>query len=97
MMCVVITSKVTDRILGILQTLLWEAQEGVFVGQLNRKMLNALWQAVTNELSKEGWIVFISEDSKSETGFMIRNAGPTAREIRDQDGLPSLGLRPRPL
>lgn len=96
MMCVVITSKVSDRITGVLQGLLWEVQEGVFVGRMSRKMLNALWQATHEELQGEGWMVYVIEDSTQEAGFFIRTSGKPSREIREKEGLPCIGLHPRP-
>lgn len=83
----IITSRsLPQHMHGYLSRFLSEADTGVYVGNVSKRVRDNLWRRCSEAL-KEGSLTMINEDSRREQGFAINTLGPNRRTLIDMDGL----------
>jgi CRISPR-associated endoribonuclease Cas2 subtype I-E len=84
-MTVIVVSRVTPALRGLLSRWMLQAQGGVFVGHLTRRVRDRVWESVLG-LKRLGACTMIARDG-SEQGFSIVTIGDSRRSPVDFDGL----------
>lgn len=72
-----------------------EPAAGVFVGTLNTRVRNELWQQI-QLATEEGWAVMV-HTAQTEQGFLIETTGYDRRTIDDWDGIQLVTTGPQHL
>lgn len=91
-MIVLVVSKVTPALRGLLTRWLLEVQAGVFVGAVSQQVSDRLWCLVQGR-RRLGACALISR-ANNEQGFSIVTAGEPRRSVIDCDGLMLMRLSP---
>lgn len=84
-MVVVITDCASEKIRGNLTKWFLELKPGVFVGNINARVRELVWQEVVIESNLQGAILIYSDSN--EQGFSMKMTGFPKRQIIDLDGL----------
>ncbi len=61
-----------------------EFKPGVFIGKLNARVRDKLWDRVVNKWSVNALMIYTTNN---EQGYAVRSNGETSREVADFDGL----------
>lgn len=85
MMAVLIVERAAPSLRGQLTRWMIEVKAGVFVGSLNVRVREQLWQRAV-ERNPEGGCVLVYE-ARNEQGFAVLSYGDTSRVLCDFDGL----------
>lgn len=83
---------VSPRLRGSLTRWLTETSSGVYVGNLNAKVRDLLWEAVTEEAGAVGRAVMIYS-TNNEQGYAIKMHGDSKRRIVELDGLQLVAVK----
>jgi len=84
-MIVMVLEKVSASARGELTRWLLEVRSGVFIGHVNGRVRDKLWEKCTNSKASGG--VFQAWNSNKEQHFQMRMCGDTSRWIVDVEGL----------
>ena len=84
-MVVMAMQNVSESLRGELTRYMLEIQAGVFVGQLNARVTELLWNKVRESIGFGGAFLVRSDDS--EQGFSINMVGNSNRIVENVDGL----------
>lgn len=84
-MVIMILERVPANVRGELSRWMLEPKTGVFVGKLNARVREKLWQYVCSRLSDGGAWLFYS--APNEQGFVLDKWGRTDREPVDYEGI----------
>lgn len=93
-MLVVVTEAVPPRLRGRLAIWLLEVRAGVYVGDVNRRVREMIWEQV-NALV-EGGNVVMAWASRHESGFEFQTCGENRRIPVDYEGLRLVRFAPEP-
>ena len=85
MMVVMILERVPPNLRGELTRWLLELRAGVFVGKLNPRVRQKLWERICSGMKGGAGILVYS--ARNEQGFEMEFWGATDRLIVDRDGL----------
>ena len=84
-MIVLIVSRVTPALRGLLTRWLLEVHAGVFVGTVSTRVRDELWRVVEGRRRLGACTLIVR--APNEQGFVIRSLGDARRTVRDFDGL----------
>lgn len=84
-MVVMVMEKVSESLRGELTRYMLELKAGVFIGQLNAKVTELLWEKVSDEIN-EGNAILVRSDN-SEQGYSIQMVGESKRKVEDFEGI----------
>ena len=84
-MLTVVTEAVPPRLRGRLAVWLLEVRAGVYVGDVNRRVREMIWEQV-NALAEDGNVV-MAWATNTESGFDFVTYGTNRRQPIDLDGL----------
>lgn len=84
-MTVIVVSRVTPALRGLLSRWMLEVGRGVFVGSLSRTVRDRIWSRVVG-LKRLGACTMVSR-SQNEQGFSVEQAGDPDRLAVDWEGL----------
>ncbi|WP_017429516.1 type I-E CRISPR-associated endoribonuclease Cas2e [Vreelandella jeotgali] len=84
-MLVVVTEAVPPRMRGRLAIWLLEVRAGVYVGDVNKRIREMIWEQVLT-LAEDGNVV-MAWASSHESGFEFQTYGSNRRQPIDYDGL----------
>lgn len=84
-MVVMILEKVPISLRGELTRWLIEVKTGVFVGHINARVRDKLWEKCTKQKQKGGVLQIWS--TNTEQRFKMRMEGETSREVIENEGL----------
>jgi len=93
-MLVVVTENVPPRLRGRLAIWLLEIRAGVYVGDVNRRIREMIWEQI-NALVDEGNVV-MAWASRHESGFEFQTCGKNRRIPVDYEGLRLVRFAPEP-
>ncbi|MCG5531189.1 type I-E CRISPR-associated endoribonuclease Cas2 [Halorhodospira halochloris] len=93
-MLVVVTEAVPPRLRGRLAIWLLEVRAGVYVGDVNRRVREMIWEQV-NALVEDGNVV-MAWSSRHESGFEFQTCGKNRRVPVDYEGLRLVRFAPDP-
>lgn len=91
-MTVIVLIAAPDGLRGHLTRWMIEVSAGVFVGNLNQRIRDRLWQLLADRI-RDGQVVMV-EPATNEQGWAVRTAGRDRWYPVDYDGL-ILAARPR--
>lgn len=83
---------VSPRLRGSLTRWLTEASTGVYVGNLNTRVRDLLWEAVKKEAGTGGRAVMVYS-TNNEQGYAIKMHGDSKRQIVELDGLQLVAVK----
>lgn len=89
-MTVIIVSRVTVALRGLLTRWLLEVHPGVFVGTISARVRAELWRLVQGRKRMGACTLIIR--ATNEQGFTIESIGDGRRQVRDYDGLQLLAM-----
>lgn len=93
-MTVIVVSRVTPALRGLLSRWMLEVGRGVFVGTLTRTVREHIWSRVVG-LKRLGTCTIVAR-SQCEQGFTVEQAGDPDRQCVDWDGLQLIQIKDRP-
>lgn len=79
------------RLLGMLHRSMLELRAGMFAGNLPKRMIDDIWQYVTESTGNCNAVLV--ESVANEHGVLIRTHGANRRQITDNFGLPLMTYR----
>ncbi len=91
-MLVVITENVPSRLRGRLAVWLLEIRAGVYIGNVNRKIREMIWEQIT-ALTDDGNVV-MAWSTNTESGYDFQTLGENRRIPVDYDGLRLVSFLP---
>ncbi len=91
-MVVVVTEAVPSRLRGRLAIWLLEIRAGVYVGDINRRVREMIWDQIT-QLAEDGNVV-LAWATNTESGFDFQTYGENRRVPIDYDGLRLVSFLP---
>ncbi len=84
-MVVMILENVPASLRGELSRWMLEPKAGVFIGKLNTRVRQKLWEKICSRIDKGGCWLFYS--APNEQGFIVEKWGHTSREPVDFEGV----------
>lgn len=84
-MTVIIVERATAALRGQLTRWMLEVQAGVFVGTLNARVREKLWELTKLRIRKGGTLLVYR--AQNEQGFMVESHGDTTRSVFENEGL----------
>ena len=85
-MVVFILERVSPSLRGQLTRWMLEPKTGIFVGRINAKVRDILWEKIKSRRGVKGAGLMV-RTSNTEQGFVLESIGDTSREIVDFEGL----------
>lgn len=86
MFVVITASNLANHVRGYVSRFLVEVDQGVYVGNVSRRVRDNLWRRCCQALG-DGRITMINSDPTREQGYAVNTMGARRRVIRDFDGL----------
>ena len=85
-MVVIALENAPNRLRGVLSRWCLEVRAGLFVGRIDARMRDKLWEKVTDLLEPGGSAVICWSENGSQ-GYAFRTLGPHPRQPVQRDGL----------
>lgn len=85
-MTVFVVSRVPQRLRGMLARYCLEVRAGLFVGRIDARLRDKLWEHVEHHTRSDGNAVVIWRES-TEQGYAFRSIGDDRRQPVRRDGL----------
>ncbi len=76
---------VPEHLRGYISRFLVEYGTGLYVGNISRRVVDALWIKII-EAAGDGEIVLITSSAKNEQGFQVQLHQGRGKEVLDMDG-----------
>ena len=95
-MLVIVLENAPPRLRGRLSLWLLEVRAGVYVGQVNTRVREMIWQNVVAGIGAHGSAV-VAWSTRTESGFDFRTLGRNRRLPVDMDGLRLVGFHGEPV
>ncbi len=83
-MVVIVLENASEKLRGIITRWLLETKPGVFVGSLNAKVREKIWEKITEDVSQSALLIY---SCNTEQGFRIEMVGEPTRSLVDLDGV----------
>lgn len=83
-MVIIVLDKATPSQKGLMSRLTLELKSGVFVGNINRRVRDKLWERITKKWNAAALMIYTTN---TEQGFAALSHGDTSREIIDREGM----------
>ena len=83
-MVVIILENASEKLRGMITRWMIETKPGVFVGSLNSKVRERIWQFVDDNTSRGALLIY---SYNNEQGYRIEMIGEPTRSLIDIDGL----------
>jgi CRISPR-associated protein Cas2 len=83
-MVIVVLENATPGQRGVMSRLTIELRAGVFVGNINRRIREKLWERIAGEWNANALMIFTTSN---EQGYAALSHGDTSREIVEIEGM----------